>query len=102
MGLSEARFAINPQEFLNSDQSTVGESELSDNVLRKWHWREKAIRVRRAAFADNEDSFAVDQSSGDTTQSLPPSQHSVASWVFRLWKASLMPLALCFLSMVEY
>ena len=74
-----------------SIQSAVGGSRLFGDKPRIWHWREQAFRARCTAFghaeADDGDSFVEEQGgASDVTESLPPAQPSIASWVFRLWK----------------
>ncbi|KAG0561024.1 hypothetical protein KC19_9G031700 [Ceratodon purpureus] len=97
-GLREHRIAGNSERFWRPRvaglgiQSALGGRKVFGEKPRIWRWREQGVRVRCTALghshADDEDSFIEEQESvGDVTESLPPSQPStIASWVFRLWK----------------
>lgn len=112
-GVRERKFAANSAKSSRPKvgglgiECAVGGSQLFSDKPRRWNWREPAFRARCTAFghsqADDGDSFMEEQgSAGDVTESLPPSQPSVASWVLRLWKVRITLLASIFLSMSSF
>lgn len=104
-GPRERRFAQFAREF-SIQRAVVGEKSkgLFGNAPRIWHCREQeqGFRARCKAYehsqaGEEEDSSFLEEqgssSSGaaaDATESLPPAQPSIASWVLRLWKVGLL------------
>lgn len=96
--LTGHRFAVNSESSNQEiagfpNQSIVGESRIFRDTLILCHQREPALRARSAALghspSDDEDAdpcIEEQDNEGNTTESLPPSQPTISSWVLRLWK----------------